>query len=143
MMSNHILLRSELTGNFANDRQKVFTALKNGNFYLALDILGDTKGFSAAMEDAAGKSYLIGSDVKHSKELRLTVKLPAKPKDFFEIVIYRNGERYSGSNDANFSMEIKEPGTYRVQVRVSPMLPLPDAKKWITWIYTNPFYVTP
>jgi hypothetical protein len=143
MMSNHILLRSELTGNFANDRQKVFTALKNGNFYLALDILGDTKGFSATMEDASGKSYLIGSDVKMAKGLKLNVKLPATPKDFFEIVVYKNGQRYWGSNVANSVMEVKEPGTYRIQVRVSPMLPLPDAKKWITWIYSNPFYVTP
>jgi hypothetical protein len=143
MMSNHILLRSELTGSFANDRQKVFSALKNGNFYLALDILGDTKGFSALMEDSSGKTSLMGSDVKFSKEMRLNVKLPAKPKDFFEIVIYRNGERFSGSNNSEYSLEIKEPGVYRVQVRVSPMLPLPDAKKWLTWIYTNPFYVTP
>ncbi|NUN04524.1 MAG: hypothetical protein HUU57_02070 [Bdellovibrio sp.] len=46
-------------------------------------------------------------------------------------------------NDPETSFPITQPGTYRVQVRVSPLMPLPDAKKWITWIYTNPFFVTP
>ncbi|MBV2168250.1 MAG: hypothetical protein KUL82_06040, partial [Bdellovibrio sp.] len=37
-MSNHLLLKSELTGSFNSDRVKVFNALKNGNFYMALDM---------------------------------------------------------------------------------------------------------
>lgn len=142
IMSNHILLRSELTGNFNNDRQKVFNALKNGNFYLALDILGETKGFSATLVES-NKSYLMGSEVKLSKDLALSVKLPAVPKDFFEIIVYRNGVAIANYNHPEFVMPITEPGAYRVQVRVIPMLPLPDAKKWLTWIYTNAFYVTP
>jgi hypothetical protein len=36
---------------------------------------------------------------------------------------------------------ITTPGVYRLEVRVIPLLPLPDAKKWIGWIYTNPFFV--
>lgn len=50
-MSNHILLKSELTGSFNSDRVKVFNALKNGNFYMALDMLGDPKGFIATLEE--------------------------------------------------------------------------------------------
>ncbi|MNJ91143.1 hypothetical protein D3C87_87880 [compost metagenome] len=142
IMSNHILLRSELTGNFNNDRQKVFNALKNGNFYIALDILGDTKGFQATLVEP-NKSHLMGSEVKLSKGLSLSVKLPSVPKDFYEIIVYRNGVVFGIFNEPEFVKAITEPGTYRVQVRVIPMLPLPDAKKWLTWIYTNPFYVVP
>lgn len=142
IMSNHVLLRSELTGNFNNDRIKIFNALKNGNFYLALDILADPKGFTAVME-GAGKSHLMGSELKLSKGLQLRVKLPAVPKDFYEIIVYRNGETFAIYNEPEFTRPITDPGVYRVQVRVSPMLPLPDAKKWLTWIYTNPFYVAP
>lgn len=142
IMSNHILLRSELTGNFINDRQKVFNALKNGNFYLALDILGETKGFSANMIDS-GKLHLMGSEVKLTKNLALSVKLPAVPKEFYEIQVYRNGIQVATFNQPEFVMPVTEPGAYRVQVRVIPMLPLPDAKKWLTWIYTNAFYVIP
>jgi hypothetical protein len=123
-MSNHVFLKSELTGSFNSDRQKVFNALKNGNFYVALDMLGQ--------------------EIKLNKRgMSLKVSLPAKPTSFFEIVVIRDGEAVARINDPNATYEIKEPGAYRVQVRVSPLLPLPDAKKWITWIYTNPFFVKP
>jgi hypothetical protein len=39
-------------------------------------------------------------------------------------------------------LKITERGLYRVHVRVSPFFPIPDAKKWMTWIMTNPFNVT-
>lgn len=142
VMSNHIMLKSELTGSFNSDRVKVFNALKNGNSYLALDMLGDPKGFVATI-DEENRSHLMGSEVKLAKNMVLKVKLPAKPKDFFEIVILRNGEAIAKINEPEANLPITQPGTYRVQVRVSPMLPLPDAKKWISWIYTNPFYVKP
>lgn len=140
--SNHILLKSELTGNFANDKQKVFQALKNGQFYMAFDIIGDPKGFVATIDDH-NRSYLIGSKVKLGKNQILSVNLPNVPKDYFEIVIYKDGERYKTYNQPEVAMPIIEKGTYRVQVRVSPLWPLPDARKWVSWIYTNPFYVLP
>lgn len=141
-MSNHVLLKSELTGSFNSDRQKVFSAMKNGNFYVALDMLGDPKGFLATI-DEDGKSHLMGSEVKFKKNMNFKISLPAKPSDFFEILIIRNGEVISRINEPEALVPITEPGTYRIQVRVSPLLPLPDAKKWITWIYTNPFFVKP
>lgn len=141
-MSNHILLKSELTGNLQSDRQKIFSAFKNGNFYLALDLLGDTKGFNAVLTDNHNE-YLMGSSVKFNRNLKLKVDIPPISKDFFEIVLYKNGESFAINNSHSAEFAITEPGTYRVHVRVSPMLPLPDAKKWITWIYTNSFYINP
>ncbi|WP_413559131.1 hypothetical protein [Bdellovibrio sp. HCB209] len=142
IMSNHVLLKSELTGSFNGDRAKIFNALKQGNFYLAMDILGDPKGFIATIDDDK-QSYLMGSEIKLKKGMRLKVNLPTTPKDFFEIVIYKDGESVARINQPTAVFSIDKPGVYRVQVRVTSMLPLPDAKKWFTWIYTNPFYVTP
>lgn len=141
-MSNHILTKSELTGSFNGDRVKVFNALKSGSFYMALDMLGDPKGFTATLEDD-NKTHLLGTETKFSKKMTIKVSLPGKPKEFFEIILFRNGQSVSLSNEPEVSFPITTPGTYRIQVRVSPMLPLPDARKWITWIYTNPFYITP
>lgn len=141
-MSNHILLKSELTGNFNSDRVKIFNALKNGNFYMALDVLGDPKGFVATVE-GDNKVHLMGTQVKLSKKMNLKVSLPGKPKDFFEVMVFRDGEVINRINVSEFELPITQAGVYRVQVRVSPMLPLPDARKWFTWIYTNPFYITP
>lgn len=140
IMSNHLLLKSELTGNLKNDRIKIFQALKNGNFYMALDILGNPEGFYAYISDHQ-KKYLMGSKIHFSKDLTLHVKLPAAPKCTYETVVYRNGSHHFISSQPEFSHSISEPGQYRVQVRVIPTLPLPDAKKWLTWIYSNPFFI--
>ncbi len=140
IFSNHVLLKSELTGQVASDKQKIFQALKNGNFYIAFDLLGDTKGFQATIEDK-NKTYLMGSNIKFNKNLILRAEVPVEPSDFYEIVVYRNGLRYATGNSSNINLQITEPGVYRIQVRVSPFLPIPDGKKWLTWIYTNPFYV--
>src|SRR5690606_27682222 len=70
LMSNHILLKSELTGNLASDKQKIFNALKNGNLYIALDMLGDPKGFVATVE-GDGPSQLMGNEIKFKKDLTL------------------------------------------------------------------------
>ncbi len=142
LFTNHLLLKSELTGNTTTDREKIFSALKDGQFYLSFDEIGDPKGFNAFIEDN-GRVYPMGSKIKFSKNLVLKVRIPVEPLEFFEVVTYRNGIRYETFNSSEPDINIKEPGSYRVQVRVSPTLPLPDAKKWITWIYTNPFIVTP
>lgn len=141
-LTNHVLLRSELTGNLASDRSKIFSALKKGSFYLCLELLGDPKGFNAWLDDR-GRVLPIGSSAKFSKSLTLQVRLPAAPTSFYEVVVYRDGVRYETFNQTEVSFPLTEPGVYRVQVRVSPYLPLPDAKRWITWIYTNNFRVTP
>lgn len=140
--TNHVLLPSELTGNLNSDRQKIFNALKKGQFYLAFDALGDPKGFVATIEDR-GRSYLMGSQVKLSKGMSLNVHVPGPPKNFFEVVIYRNGEKIRSVNDPEISVPISEPGVYRIQVRIAVPMPLPDANRWVSWIYSNPFYVTP
>jgi hypothetical protein len=138
--SNHVLLNSELTGNYAKDRQKIFTALKRGNFYVSLDILGDPRGFIAKIVDK-DKTYLMGETLPFKKNLHLQADLATPPKDFFEFIVYKNGEKDFISNNKAIDYEIKSPGVYRVVVRVSPTLPLPDGKKWISWIYTNTFTI--
>lgn len=139
-VSNHVLLSSELTGQFQKDKSKLLTAIKKGNFYFSIDILGDPKGFIATLE-SEDKQHLMGTEIPFKKGQRIKVKLPAVPTDFFEIALVKNGETIELSNTDELNYEIKEPGVYRVYVRVSPTMPLPDGKKWITWIYTNPFYV--
>lgn len=140
IMSQHLLLESELTGNLQQDRSKVLEALKRGQFYLCLDLLGDPEGFFNYMQLEKDR-YMMGSTLKWKKGLSLKVHLPEKPDPFFEIVVYRNGSRYKTVNSPDIDVPIEGPGVYRVQVRIAQRFPLPDAVKWITWIYGNPFYV--
>lgn len=140
LLSNHVVLNSELTGQLESDREKIFSALKNGQFYISFDALADSKGFYTRLSDGA-KEHMIGSTVSYKEGLSIDVSLPSKPETFFELVLYKNGVREDTSNDFQHKFKLTSPGIYRVQVRVIPDLPLPDAKKWFTWIYTNNFYV--
>ena len=138
--SNHLLLKSELTGDKTKDRAKVFNALLNGQFYFSLDMLEDPSGFEAYITNR-NEVYPLGSKVPFAKNLELKVNLPHKIKIPFEIIVFRNGERVGTYNQNNVSFPIKSTGAYRVSVRVIPTLPLPDGKRWFTWIYANPLYV--
>ncbi len=81
-MSNHVLLKSELTGSFNGDRLKIFRVLKNGNFYMAIDMLGDPKGFVATVEDD-GKSHMMGSEIRFSKNMEIESVFTNETKRFF------------------------------------------------------------
>ncbi len=53
---------------------------------------------------------------------------------------------YTGNSDIFKEVRVEynfDPinGVYRVIARVFPTLTLPDGQRWITWIYSNPFYV--
>ncbi len=141
LVRNHVLVKSELTGNAAGDVEKIAQAFRMGQLYMSLDILGNPKGFNAVLKRASGPVFPIGSRVPFEKGLSLEVGLPRKPDVPFDIVIYKNGERMLTSNSQTTQYFINSPGVYRVMIRVIPTLPLPDGKKWIPWIYTNPFYV--
>lgn len=140
--SNHLLLSSELSGNMSEDKFKILSALKNGQFYICFDALGNPKGFETYLyTNASTKKYPIGSNLSFSKNLKLYFKLPAEPTAFYEAILLKNGHRIDTLNTFEGVFKITSPGVYRIQVRISPRLPLPDAIKWLTWIYTNNFYI--
>jgi hypothetical protein len=138
--SNHILIESELIGNFIKDKQRVLSALKRRQFYMSLDLLGDPKGFYAFVKER-DVYHPIGSVINFRPGLSLIIKTPWEINDMYEIVVLKNGQREKTWNHPEVSYEITEPGTYRVIVRVAPFLSILDGKRWITWIYTNHFYV--
>lgn len=140
--SNHLLLTSELSGNMHEDREKILEALKGGQFYICFDALGDPKGFQSYIyDDSNQKRYSMGSTTKNNRNLKLYFKLPAEPTSFYEAVLFKDGQRIDTFNTFEGVFALQGPGTYRVQIRISPRLPLPDAIKWLSWIYTNNFYI--
>ncbi len=140
LVSNHVLLRSELTGEAESDRKKIFSALAEGQFYLSMDILGNPKGFTAFIQDGE-KMVPMGGRVKWSPGMKLFVHLPKRPKVPFEAAFIKDGQHVMSSNSLDTEYELHGKGVYRVIVRVFPTLTLPDGRRWMTWIYTNPFYV--
>lgn len=141
-ISNHVILKSELTGLVDRDQKKIFQALKKGQFYFSLDFLDNPKGFMTYAVKK-NKKHLMGSELEISKKhpIEIFASLPEKPNVPFEIVLFKDGERFKTSQNQKTSFLVKEPGVYRVVVRVIPPLPFPDRWRWITWIYSNSFYI--
>lgn len=141
LVTNHILLKSELTGNSIKDNEKIFGALKTGQFYLCNELLGDSTGFYATINDEHSE-LLLGSQKPYSKNLQIKVHLPGIIKYPFEVNLVKDGQFLDSANTSESIFKIPSPGTYRIQIRVQIPLPLPDGKKWVTWIYSNPFFIT-
>ena len=141
LASNHLLLDSELTGNIKSDRKKVLSAMQKEQFYFSLDILANPRGFSTFIENKQGEIFPMGSNIRFEEGLKLKVILPHQPRVPFDVEILKDGETMVISNQKTTVMSVFEPGTYRVQVKVIPTLPLPDGKKWLPWIFSNPFYI--
>ncbi|MBK7843968.1 MAG: hypothetical protein IPJ71_09760 [Bdellovibrionales bacterium] len=141
LVRNHILLPSELTGDGKSDRVKIASAIRKGQFYMSLDSLANPRGFISLIERLHQPPVLIGGDLKFEAGMILKTVLPQKPNVPFDVIYYRNGERIMVSNSVETTLRLPGPGVYRVMVRVIPTLPLPDGKKWIPWIFTNPFFV--
>lgn len=140
LLSNHVLLRSELTGEAEGDRRKILSALSAGQFYMCLDVLGNPKGFAAFVQD--GQHVIpMGAKAKYVPGMKIVVHLPQKPKVPFETKFYKDGQELMASNSVDTNFELHGKGVYRVIVRVFPTLTLPDGQRWMTWIYSNPFYI--
>ena len=97
--------------------------------------------FRSLYDEATQKKFSIGSTVENAKNVKLYFKLPSEPTSYYEVVLIKNGARADTLNTFEGLFALSGPGTYRLQVRISPRLPLPDAIMWLCWIYTINFYV--
>jgi hypothetical protein len=138
--SNHVLLASELTGDAASDRRRLLSAIQDGQFFFAIDALGDPRGFNVVLKDR-DRVWPMGSRVRLRPGLALQARLPAQPTGQFEIAILRDGQHLASFNSREASLEIDRPGVYRVIVRVVQHFTVLDGQRWLTWIYSNPIYI--
>ncbi len=142
MASERLLMTSELSSNMENDRKAIFNSLKSGSFYISIDTLGDSTGFESYLISKRQSRYtFMGDETSVDSSLRLFFKLPRELNVYHEVVLYKNGQRFDHRNTSTGDFPITEKGVYRIQVRLSTSLPFPDADKWLTWIFTNNFYV--
>lgn len=141
IVRNHVLIRSELTGNSEFDQKKIGDALRRGQFYLSLDLLENPTGFESYLRDSKNEIYPLGSELTFTPGLNYNVTLPAKPNIPFEVIILQNGQKIMTSNSLNTVYTLQGPGVYRSVVRVRVPLPPPDGMTWMNWIVTNPIYI--
>lgn len=141
IVKNHVLIRSELTGQATADRKKISAALRKGQFYFSLDILANPRGFIAYSSAPHRKVIPLGEVTKFIPNLIYHVNLPDKPLVPFQTIVYKDGQPIKTSTSVDTNYLIPGPGVYRSVVRLKVPLPWPDGDKWIKWIFTNPIYV--
>ncbi len=134
LAKNHVLLEEEMTGR--KNHQKIINALKRGQNYFSLDVLGNPSGFALYTMDSKRKKLV----EKEMTELKKIYIQNPKHKDQMRTLIFFNGEKYLELDQNNFFFP-KEKGTYRVRVDVKPTYPLLRNSKWIPWIYSSPFKI--
>ena len=137
--SEHVILRSELTGNVMSDKIKILRALRKGEFYFSLDVLGNPKGFNVLLEDH-DQFYLMGGELKWKTKLNFRIEVP-EVNGASEILVYRNGELILTLPGKTTQIPVEKPGSYRFVMRLKVALPLPDETRWIPWIYSNHFLI--
>lgn len=115
-------------------RENLIEAMKNGRYYVGLDVLGDSNGFVFFAETRQGNGFM-GHEISLGHGLTLKASSP-NPARF---ALFRNGELIVESEvSTEFSAIPTVPGTYRLEVYLD-QLGLPFDK--MPWIISNPIYV--
>ncbi|MCB9025651.1 MAG: hypothetical protein H6625_04995 [Bdellovibrionaceae bacterium] len=140
IIRTHVLLSSELTGDFKSDSNKIKQALKRGHFYISLDKMANPTSFNAIVSNDKD-TYMMGDSINWSEKLRLSLRFAQKPLYPIDIMIFKDGKKVFSTDSLDATYTLPDRGIYRVVVRIIPTFPLPDGKKWVPWIITNPFFV--
>ncbi len=143
----HILLESgtPLT------RESIIEALRRGNAYAGFDVLGDTSGFQFWAESSDGNVQppasagvtdtgnvgrrIMGDEIALGDGVKLSAAVPVPSR----MVVLRNGVKVAESPETReFSLNITETGTYRVEAYLDR---LGEPFDKAPWIMSNPIYV--
>jgi hypothetical protein len=126
VMRTHVLLAKDkpLT------QENLIRALKTGNCYVGFDAMSDTNGFSFSANDK-----IQGDEITLNGSLNLKANAPQSAR----FVLYKNGEKIFEQSDVNeINFDVKESGTYRVEVYLDS---LESPFNTMPWIISNPIYV--
>jgi len=126
----HVLLKKDKEFT----RENLIEAIKNGNLFVGIDVLGDTSGFSFTAETSV-ETKIQGDEIA----LQNGVKLKSSAPQIVRFVIFKNGEKvFEEGGKSEIFFEAKEKGAYRVEVYLdelgSPFDKMP-------WIFSNPIYI--
>lgn len=127
-LRTHVLCREPLGGDVERDRSAVYSALREGRCYLAMDSLAPARGFRFWAE---GERAVVMGEEAPAGEWTLQVRLPRSAA----IRIVRGGEVIAAARGRELERGVAGPGAYRVQA-------LLDAwGRSRTWIMSNPIYL--
>ncbi len=126
----HILTEAEFLKEDELDREIIFSALRRGRAYIALEYFESAKGFSFVIMDESEVATM-GDEFLLDDLAIVQIELPVKGK----IRLIKDGELFREMVGRELTCGIDEPGLYRVEVYHRRAL------KYRPWIFSNPIYV--
>lgn len=132
LLRTHVLLDGPPVRELGVDQTAVLDALREGRCYLAMDALGDARGFSFWGE--SGDEWVrMGAEVAGGC-WTLRARLPREA----ELRLVRDGRPLAQLEGArSLDQRVEGPGVYRIEARI-------DAHgRSRTWIISNPIYLRP
>ena len=129
-LRTHLLLERPLTRQLEPDRDAIYSALRRGRAYIAMDSVAPARGFSFVADgDGAARDGRRGAG---RSARRLQVKLPQPAR----VRLMRDGSEVASTVGTELEHETTEPGVYRVEAYRHAH------GRERTWILSNPIYLT-
>lgn len=128
----HILSEYRFSGNFLEDKEICYNALRKGSSWVAYDFFKNSQGFSFIIK-FGNKEWGMGETVPLQEYLLAEVKTPYKAR----VVLLRNGEYWESSKGQKHEFKRIKEGVYRVEVYH------PQGLRYHPWIFSNSIWVTP
>jgi hypothetical protein len=131
-INNHLLVPAQLSQNLKLDKEMIYTALRQGSFFIGYDLPAPTTSFTFMIENTDEKTVMGGNvDITNGGSLR--VSLPRRAS----IRLIHNGQILREiDNSDRLICTVTEPGYYRIECHIDFL------GKRRGWIYSNPIYTT-
>ena len=131
----HIPLSKPLQGDFTEASRQVYGSLAKGNFFNAIDAAAQSEGFRFWME-VGTQAIPMGSSASLEPSTVLHVLSPPGIKAHIRVI--RDGQTCHQSDHETLSLEVAQPGIYRVEVYLRERTPL---RQDVPWILSNPIFL--
>ena len=128
-LRTHVLCEEPLAGSVERDREEVYSALRHGRCYLAMDSLAAARGFSFWAEGPEG-TLSMGAEAP-AGAWTLHASLPRVA----DVRLIRDGRQVAAVRGAALEHRAEGPGVFRLEAT------LRSAGRDRTWILSNPIYL--
>jgi hypothetical protein len=130
----HLLAEKELSADFAQAQDTVFSALRDGHFFNAVDAAAPSQGFRFRGQKPEGP-VAMGSTTSF---LPLPLHIQAPPGLAREVHLLHNGQIIHRTSEEETTYTATQAGTYRVEVYLKERTPMsPECP----WILSNPIFI--
>ena len=135
LLKIHIVLDKALSSDFETARNEVFSALRSGRFFNAVDAAACATGFRFYGETNS-KKINMGEVISLEHPVNLSIKAPFRFNK--EVQILCDGKVVLSSEKEEMTYAVINPGVYRTQVFLKEKSPLSND---VPWICSNPIFI--